>query len=219
MPVVGNIKRNLSNVAGATRSIYHPSLTQPELLSASILVRPSESGALRRRVSQPRTADSGSSEETVTSGPNALPTAKHLRAPKRRRVNTTVGEASSSSGLVPIRGVLSCAVSKEAFLAASLLREVSETFAFCEPTAYGVNFVADFIIRALRNRARPLRTLEKVACKVGNFVIFANNRPSPFPISGKEPLIGVTLWFQELQARGERYHAWRDIRCGFSGNP
>ena len=131
--------------------------------------------------------------EGSSSGP------RHFHAPKRRRV--APGELAALDADTAFAGLNE--TDRLAFRTESLFRGTSSTFRFCDSSAYEVHDVADFIVRALRSRARKDATSAMASKLVAELYIFAVKRVPPMPVRGDESLIAVTKWLELLAKRGK----------------
>ena len=95
---------------------------------------------------------------------------KHFHPSKRKRSPTQ--SDTSQTATLPVATVLGCPICTEAYRAAKLFGGFPDTFKFCDNPAFLANDVANFVIGALRNRARALPTPIRVAEFVNRYFIF-----------------------------------------------
>ena len=124
---------------------------------------------------------------------------RHFHAPKRQKtVSDALTPEDAETKIIGLNEI-----ERLAFRTAVLFRSNSPTFRFCDSPAYNVFDVADFIIRALRNRARTDATLARVSKLVAEFYLFTTKQIPPMPVCGEESLIAVTKWLEFLAKRGK----------------
>ena len=196
----------------------HPGvLFQPSAICARMLGNTAQASNYRENIIVPRAGPTSSENENSCSPPQRHEGVKHFHANKRKGAALAQPPAQTVGRLAPLRGgplvpvcpgdvstqnLLECPVSAEAFRVASFFRDVSDTFRFCGHAAYPLSDTANFVILSIRNRARSLNTLRRVAEFTLQFYKFASEREPPFPVSGDESLLAVTLWMQGLLVRG-----------------
>ena len=121
---------------------------------------------------------------------------KHPHSNKRKRL------AITAQGSTPSSNVLGCPVAADAFRAARLFHQRSDSFRFSESYAYGCVGVADFITGPIRNAGKSRKALKRVSDFAELFYKFATDRPDPYPFHCKAALLPIVFRLQSLWRRG-----------------